>query len=402
MNHIRLANIFSSNAYSISERSLNIGSRVILAGEFVRIFERWYHTYNIRNLFPEIAIHQFPANLPIELWSTPWPEISVLVGLIGLYLAFKEWKWSWVGFLYLMVFNSFTAFGGSSIGKSMILLQPALLMCLLIHFFYKFKKTNLSLLGLLPITLLAGMYGFNAIAKTGPEWMDGTAIAKYFTSNLWSIGLSEEPTGIFWKLLNWGTLIWEMLAFILLVPFKFNIHKNIRMIYGSFAILFHLLLLIFGPFHALGVTAIGVWCILLFAKNEAEPIQWNLHSVIPATWILWIFLCNLPLLGIETPRTFAETMNKVALYPQWKLFAPSPTSGKVIVELEMPGKEKKRFDTYSSSMSFLLDVGRIQDMWKHFSEEVCKHHQGKLHLQITKNDKLQTNLETTCSGSYSK
>lgn len=378
---------------ALSEKRIEQGTMILLASEALRISERWYYAGSVQSVWPELVIEGFPLlESPIEIWPTALLHLTHAIGislcvLCGFFRGPKRQLLLGI----LLVFNSFTAVGGTAIAKSLVLLQPALLLFILL------TKNRPFIV----IAILATMYGFNGMSKTGPEWIDGTAVSLFLTSNLWSIGLSDPPSGLFWTVLTRGTLLWEWLGFLLLVPLKHPLVFRFRFFYGLSAVLFHGILIFVSPFRVLSGVALSLWWTLLPERtSEKSPETPERRSILEiaiiSLWGLWLLVSNLNHFGVDIGRNAKINLSRFSLYPSWALFSPSPQSGKVTATIALPGKAPVTYLHRSPELSVLLDVYRFAPFWEYFGDRVCKNRSGTLTLSVTRSGVEAPRKEKSC------
>lgn len=373
-----------------------LGFGVFTASIMGRFLERWWHTLDMRELFPEIAIAGLPIwGMPIELWATPWPELALVVGVGAAVSALLFPRARSILLAFLFFFLLYTATGGAAVGKALVFLQPMLLYCFLLSLFGEFAPNRERLspwAARMGWWFLAGMYGFNAISKVGPEWLAGTAFADFTTSNVWGPGwFVTAPTGLGWSLLTYFTMAWEFAGFLLVFPWP-----RFRTVYGVMAILFHGILAYMTPFKVLGLAIAGIWLLLWgnrseIVANEREASRWQ--RPVFFAWATWIVVCNLGHLHLpEAPQLVRHTFSRVALWPSWRLFAPSPAKGQLHLTLERPGHAPFAVSESGGRMSFLLDAVRFDLMWNHLRERFCP--PGKEGLLVLRVEGAQPKLRS--------
>jgi len=349
-----------------------------------RFIERYVHSLDMRSWFPGIAIDGLPAwRLPLELWATPWPELALVIALAVGVLVIRVPRLRVFSLVFLFIFLLYTATGGGAVGKSLVFIQPVLLYCLILTLMGEFKEERLSIWpARMGWWFLAGMYGFNALSKAGPEWLDGTAFAVFTTSNFWGPGwYAQAPTGPAWELLTYGSMLWELSGFLLVFPWP-----RFRKYFGFTALVFHGVLALIAPFAVLGLAIAAFW--LLLWGHRDEVVQDAHVARGPRTiffiWIIWIVSSNSSQLQLpELPRVIRHNLARVSLYPSWRLFAPSPAKGRIEITLSAPGRTTDVVTEGGGRMSFLLDAARFDLMWDHLTERLCKDATGEVVLEVT-------------------
>lgn len=365
----------------ISEKRIEEGTRILLLAEGLRILERSWHVIGIQDRWPELAMDGLPLlQSPIEIWDPVYYHSASVLGLLLCALAWIFSGKKRVAALgSLLLFNVFLAPGGTSIAKSLVLLQPAILAFLVLSL-----KDGRRFF--VPLWILGTLYGFNGVSKYGPEWRDGSAVSLFLTSTLWSIGLPTAPAGIFWKLLNYATLAWEYAGFLLLLPVRSLRVQQFRLGYFAVALVFHVTLFVLSPFRVLSLAALSLWWAILPEKihplQETEPAPaTRKDSLLLVFWISWLLLSNLNHFGIDIGRGPKTFFSRLSLYPSWALFSPSPHSGSVLAVLREPGRPAMVFHE-RPEISLLIDAYRFPEMWEYFSQRICEGKTGTVRLTI--------------------
>lgn len=348
-----------------------------------RFTERYVHSLDMRAWFPELAIEGLPIwGMPLELWGTPWPEFALFIGIALAVLVMFVPRARAVALVLLFIFLIYTAVGGAVVGKALVFMQPMLLFCFILTCLGEFKKERLSLwTARMGWWFLAAMYGFNALSKTGPEWLGGTAFADFTTSNVWGPGwYTEAPQGWGWSALTYGSMLWELSGFLLVFPWP-----RFRTYYGFSALVFHGVLAIISPFRVLGLAIAGLWLLLWGNRAEVSLVQEQTRRprVVFFIWITWIVSSNFGQLQLpELPPVIRYNLARVSLWPSWRLFAPSPAKGRIEITFSAPGRGTEILTEGGGRMSFMLDASRFDLMWNHMTDRLCKESTGEVLLEV--------------------
>ncbi|KYG61669.1 hypothetical protein AZI86_18415 [Bdellovibrio bacteriovorus] len=180
------------------------------------------------------------------------------------------------------------------------------------------------------------MYFFSALYKSGPEWLDGSALFYAFQndwiSNSLGQGLSQFPTLL--KILTYATVALEFLVLpLIFVAFKL---RPLRWALFISLFLFHL-----GIFITMDIGTFPFVCMLgsfLFYPGASSKTVSDFHLGFAnaASGVILILVIVSNLLFFIQPEGFKPlklALQNLGVYQKWSMFSPSPAKSNISFEL---------------------------------------------------------------------